>query len=425
MEMPGTDQERDLPITLADVVITGELQHRISRRPDYPAEIAALHALAQRLVDHPDTMLDHLMQIALQLCDAGTAGLSLLEQTPAGEVVFRWAAMAGALASHAGGSTPREFSPCGVCTDRGRPQLFYYPERYFIYFQAARPAIVEGLVIPIVWNGEILGTIWIASHDDRRRFDGEDARVMESLASFAAAALSMRRRLSTDAESAAREGGRSEWLRALMNAQEDERRRVARELHDEMSQHLTGLTLGIQALGAAPLPQRDDMRRRLQELVAKIDRGVYRLSRALRPAELDDLGLESALGAATEEWMRSTGTACDFSSRLGAARLPVPIETTIYRIAQEALTNVARHAQARHASVVIERRPDRVILIVEDDGCGFDASPVSAARAASRFGLTGIRERASLLGGTVNVESSGRGTTLFVTLPLTREEHGG
>lgn len=418
--MPGAAQRSEHtpssdPVTLDDVLATGELGHRPVRRADFPAEIAALHALAQRLADQPDTMLDRLLQMALQLCHAGTAGLSLLETGPAGESVFRWAAMAGALASHVGGSTPRDFSPCGVCADRGRSQLFAYPERYFTYFQAARPAIVEGLVIPIAWHGEILGTIWIASHDGERRFDAEDARVMESLASFTAAALCMRR-LATAAESAAREDERSAWLRALINAQEDERRRVARELHDEMSQHLTGLTLGIQALGEAPAARREAMCARLQDTVARIDHGVHRLARALRPAELDDLGLISAIGAFVDEWARQTGTVCDLSVRGCDERFSAPLETTVYRIAQEALTNVARHAQASHASVVIERRDGHAVLIVDDDGCGFDAA--AAPGTPPRFGLIGIRERAALLGGTVSIESSISGTTVFVTLPL-------
>ena len=452
--MTSTMLQRDRPVTLDDVFATDELQSRPSRQPDYPAEIAALHALAQRMVDHPDTMLDSLMDIALLLCGAGTAGLSVLETDVAGEPIFRWAALGGAMASQVGGSTPRHVSPCGTCLDCGTPQLYRYPERHFTYFQAAKPTVVEALVIPIRWKGEALGTIWIVSHDESRTFDREDVRVMESLASFTAAAISvlalrqeaaqaterLEQRVAERtaeltashaclaealAERTALERARSEWLRTLMNAQEDERRRVARELHDEMSQHLTGLSLGLQAVANAPLSARDGMRERLQELVARIDRGVHRLARGLRPAELDDLGLTSALGSFVDEWSKTTGIACDFSSRRCEARLPMPIETTLYRMAQEALTNVARHADARHASVLIDQQLGQVVLIVEDDGRGFDVAAAPAGAEAARFGLIGLRERAALLDGTVQIESSSVGTTVFATLPIAGDSRHG
>lgn len=422
--MPTAQLDRfddTVTVTLGDILVTGELRRRLAHDPDYPAEIAALHALARCLAAQPDAMLARLLEMAIALCDAGSAGLSLLEHSATGEL-FRWPHLAGALASYAGGSTPRSFSPCGVCLDRGSPQLFSYPGRYFTYFQDASPEIVEGLVIPLSWNGEALGTIWIVSHDEARRFDREDVRVMESLASFTAAALCVRaarQAAERAAEHAAREDDRVEWLRRLIEGQEEERRRIARELHDEMSQHLTGLTLGLHAAEQAGDADRPGIIGRLQDLVSTIDRGVHRLSRDLRPAALDDLGLTSALSAFADEWSATTGVVCDCSSRHGEDRLPAPVETTVYRIAQEALTNVARHAGARHVSVLVDRHDDRVTLVVEDDGGGFEVGPAGKRTGGTRLGLIGIRERAALLGGTVTIESSPAGTTLFVTLPLT------
>ena len=286
--MPTAQLDRfDAAVTLEDILVTGEIRRRLAHDPDYPAEIAALHTLARCLAAQPDAMLARLLETALALCDAGSAGLSLLEHSATGEL-FRWPHLAGALASYAGGSTPRSFSPCGVCLDRGSPQLFSYPGRYFTYFQDASPEIVEGLVIPLRWNGEALGTIWIVSHDEARRFDGEDVRVMESLASFTAAALCVRaarQAAERAAEHAAREDGRVEWLRRLIEGQEEERRRIARELHDEMSQHLTGLTLGLHAAERAVDADRPGIIGRLQDLVSTIDRGVHRLSRDLIQVE--------------------------------------------------------------------------------------------------------------------------------------------
>lgn len=419
--------------TLDDILITEELARRPARPPNHPAEIAALHALSQRLADCPESMFDTLNGLALDLCRAGSAGLSLLETDADGSAIFRWKAIGGALAPFVGGWTPRDFSPCGVVLDRGSTQLFRHQSRYFTYFDEAHPPIVEGLVVPVRWKGDALGTIWIASHDQSRRFDREDVRVMESIAGFTAAALcvqDLRRRDEQHCEQlearvverttelidshARHDAARSEWLRTLMNAQEDERRRVARELHDEMSQHLTGLALNLHALGQADDETRGSILSRLEDLVSQIDRGIHRVARDLRPAALDDLGLVCALDCFAAEWSRIVNVSCEFSHHRCKARLPAPIETTFYRIAQEALTNVARHAHATHVSVMLECHGDRATLTVDDNGVGFDVD----ASATTRFGLMGIRERAALLGGTIQVESSEAGTTLFVTLPL-------
>ena len=108
-------------------------------------------------------MLKNLVAIARNLCQAGTAGVSLLEMTANGEEIFRWVALAGKLEAYAQGTAPGKFSPCGVCLDRQAPQLYSYPERYFTYFQQIQPPIVEGLVIPLDRANQPLGTIWIVS----------------------------------------------------------------------------------------------------------------------------------------------------------------------------------------------------------------------------------------------------------------------
>ena len=117
----------------------------------------------------------------MELCDAGTGGISMLETDPDGRVFFRWEALAGQLDSHAGGATPREWSPCGECLRAGTAMLYSYPGRFFTYFEDAHANIVEGLVIPMYADGLSTGTIWIVSHDAERKFDAEDVRVMTSL----------------------------------------------------------------------------------------------------------------------------------------------------------------------------------------------------------------------------------------------------
>ena len=176
-------------ITLDDVLCTSELARRPLRPTKSTAENLALHALARQISSEPESMLDTLMAVSLDLCGAGSAGVSLLETTPGGESIFRWVAVAGRLEDQAGETVPRASSPSGVCLDRGAPQLFRAPARLYGYLGATRPPIVETLVVPFCAGDVALGTVWIVTHDEERLFDVEDVRVMTSLASFTAAAF--------------------------------------------------------------------------------------------------------------------------------------------------------------------------------------------------------------------------------------------
>jgi PAS domain S-box-containing protein len=175
--------------SLNDVVITEELSHRVPRPADLKAENDALRRLARQLVEQPQTMLKTLAAIAKDLCQAGTAGVSLLETTSEGEEIFRWAAIVGVLEPYEQATTPRLSSPCHFCLERRSPQLYSHPARYFTELQGVQPAVVEGLLIPLMAAEQALGVIWILSHDPQRQFDAEDVRVMTSLADFTAAAL--------------------------------------------------------------------------------------------------------------------------------------------------------------------------------------------------------------------------------------------
>jgi hypothetical protein len=173
---------------LEDVLATAELAQRPSKPADYKLEAQVMAILAQSLADRPFSFLQVLVSTAVELCCGGTCGISLLE-TENQQPIFRWVALAGVLEKYTGGSTPRNFSPCGVTMDRGAPQLFIRPGRYFEYFQGVSPEIVEGLVIPFFYRETAFGTIWVVSHDPERRFDLEDARLMTRLGTFSAAGL--------------------------------------------------------------------------------------------------------------------------------------------------------------------------------------------------------------------------------------------
>jgi len=217
-----------------------------------------------------------------------------------------------------------------------------------------------------------------------------------------------------------------EVLRRLVAAEETERGRVSRELHDRLGQDLTALKLGLQIVGkrgACPPTLRKSVGK-LEDLADNLMRDVHRLAWELRPAALDDFGLELALRRYVNEWAALTGLAVDFDSRgVTEQRLAREVETTLYRIAREALTNVLRHAKAKRVSVLLQRRSDHVSLIVEDDGQGFDAPGMLQAPAdQGKLGLLGIQERATLAGGSAQIESSpGAGTTMLVRLPLAYE----
>jgi hypothetical protein len=143
-------QPQSESVTLNDILITDELLGRSPRSANWQAEAQAMQSLARQMAQDSKSLMQTLVDIALDLCQAGTTGISLLETTPNGEEIFRWNFLAGTLAQYVGGTTPRNFSPCGVCLDRGTPVLFSHPERYFTYFQAAKTPVVEGLVLPLI-----------------------------------------------------------------------------------------------------------------------------------------------------------------------------------------------------------------------------------------------------------------------------------
>lgn len=217
------------------------------------------------------------------------------------------------------------------------------------------------------------------------------------------------------------EEARNEALRQLVTAEEEERRRISRELHDSMGQLVTALLLrlGVLARDAAS-PEQTSRIQELERLADRIAREMQHLAVELRPPALDNLGLELALRSQLQEWSERHGVAADFhSTGLDGERLPPEIEATLYRIVQEGLTNVLKHAEATHVSLILERHRGVVRGILEDDGRGFALDEILAApEKARRLGLRGMRERVALLGGELEVESTpGSGTTLFVRIP--------
>jgi signal transduction histidine kinase len=213
-----------------------------------------------------------------------------------------------------------------------------------------------------------------------------------------------------------------------MAAHEDERKRIARELHDEAGQTLTSLLLGLKHIEDSSADSSNKAKAvELRSLTAHTLDLMRDMALELRPSTLDHLGLVAALERYVAEYGRKHGLEADFDAGgLDGARLSPQTETALYRIAQEALTNVLRHARARGVSVLLERRDSRAILVVEDDGAGFDVEVARhSGSPAGDLGILGMEERALLAGGSLTIESRpGHGTAVFVEAPLEDKDHG-
>jgi two-component system, NarL family, sensor histidine kinase DevS len=297
-------------------------------------------------------------------------------------------------------------SKAGRVLERGRSErvdaVLEDPE---VDQQASRRlGVHSGIYVPLIVQGRAIGVLIAhdkSGHDPR--FGDDDVRLAETLAPRAAIAVDLSERVSRDS------------MRRVVAAQELERQRLARELHDETGQALTSILLGLKAVEEADSAA--DMRAAaggLRDLVVGTLQDVRRLAVELRPKALDDFGLEAALERLAETFAEQTGMTLELEARLGG-RLPAEIETALYRIVQEALTNVVKHAEARHVSIVLTRKNGAVAALIEDDGRGFQPGADDAAG----LGLVGMNERVALLGGRLTVEStSGAGTTVVAEVPL-------
>jgi signal transduction histidine kinase len=418
--------------TLADVLITDELARRPSPAPDLRAENDALHALAQRIAQQPRAALDAIATVASQLCRCGSAGLTVLETLASGEEVVRWVALAGELRRHVGTSVPRHLSMSDVCLDCNAPQLFSHPSRYFTYLADMAPPVVEALVIPVHVEGRAFGTILAVAHEQSRKFDREDVRLLTSLANFSAALLEAREReRSTIAELERASRAKDEflatvshelrtpltavlgWTRLLITDRLDhDMGRRAIEVIDRNAEILSRLVsdlldvsriiMGRMALTVRPV----DL---VRIIAASID--------AMRPA-LEAKGIDLAVTLAdSETWVLGDGArlqqvmwnllsnAVKFTPNGGRIRVDL-VKTD--RVARITVTDTGRGIRPEFLPRLFEpfEQADRTFRRVQE-GLG--------------LGLAIVRHLVELHGGTVVADSPGeaRGATFVVELSLT------
>jgi signal transduction histidine kinase len=298
-------------------------------------------------------------------------------------------------------------SKAGRVLERGRSEridsVLDDPE---IDQQAARRlGVRSALFVPLFARGGPIG-VMIAhdKHGASPAFSEDDLRLAETLAARAAIAVDLSARVSRDA------------VRRVVEGQELERARLARALHDETGQALTSILLGLKPLEQTA--DSDEARAAVasvRELVVSTLQDVRRLAVELRPTALDDFGLVSAVERLAETFREQSGLRVDLEARLGDERLPRESETALYRVVQEALTNIIKHAQAGRVSILLQRKGDAVVAMIEDDGSGFDAGKTRE----DALGLVGMRERVALVGGRLQIESSvAAGTTVVAEVPL-------
>jgi signal transduction histidine kinase len=353
-----------------------------------------------------DAVLAKLVEAAALLTEARYAALGVIDRRGAGAGLAQFLTHGVSAEERARILTlPQGRGILGVLIADARPLRLHdlADDPRSVGFPEGHPPMHTFLGVPILLRGVAYGNLYLTEKAGGADFTAEDEELVQLLAAQAAVAIDNAGRIERDA------------LRRAVAAQELERQRLARELHDETGQALTSILLGLSAVEhAGDLEGARAAAADLRHLVVSTLQDVRRLAVELRPSALDDFGLEPALRRLGQTVREGSGLDVQVESRLRDLRLAAELETAVYRIVQESLTNVVKHARARRVSIVLTRKNDFVSVMIEDDGQGFGPGD-----AADGLGIVGMRERVALLDGTLTLDSArGRGTTIVVELPL-------
>jgi signal transduction histidine kinase len=276
--------------------------------------------------------------------------------------------------------------------------------------------------IPLRVRDKVLGVLTIASHD-ARKFSAEDIQLLESIASQIAIAVENAK---LHQEVQRKDESRGELLGEIFSIQEEERRRIARELHDETSQSLASLAASLEAVAVMLPSGADESKARLRKVeqvaLNALDE-IHRIIYELRPTLLDDLGLVAAVRWLINNNLGAAGVNVNFKTNGRVRRLTPKMETILFRVIQEAVSNIARHAHAKNADLTLRFKKDTIVVHVRDDGEGFDVEEAISSRDRPRgLGLLGMKERVELVHGVLNIRSRpGSGTEVEIGIPLNQE----
>jgi signal transduction histidine kinase len=430
------------PFRVDDVVLNAELLYRPSRLPDYATENRALKTLAQTMVDSPQTILQKLVETAHRLCKADTAGISLLEECN-GEEVFRWEALAGVFADRLNNTMPRHASPCGTTIDRNTTQLMYMAERVFPALKA-EPPVVEALLIPFHVDNKPVGTVWVVAHDESRKFDREDERIVKTLAQFAsvgwqlwkARADAEQRNQELEQRVGARTRELEETQRRLREAQVlgTLGTAAAKIIHD-LANPLNGIITSVELLERylAKTSKHHlipEVVQALKERNASVYKLIEELRQFTRPLELS---LEPVnLTVMLRQIVRELSMVCKNSQSIEME--PELSETSAVVTADdEKLTrvflNLCKNSldampEGGRLTVRCYTRESNVVVEVQDTGCGIPKGmnlfePFITSKASGwGLGLSIVRQIVLAHGGTIEyVSELGKGTTFIVDLP--------
>ena len=432
---PFTEEDEQLAVALAfqaavaidNAKLFGEAKANAAAAERRLVELATVQELAAALLtEHdPERVLVMIATRARELVQAHTAVIAMVEPNTR-HFVIRVAVGRGAatvrdvhlpIGDSVSGRTLLTGEPARVDDVQADPRADYPITRAI----GARSAIF----VPLVDREERVGVLGV-THEVAGFLSGEDEFLLRSFAQLASLALRNARLVTTERERAQveaelestriREEMRGELLRRVIRAQEEERRRIARELHDATGQSLASILLGLKVTEQERTLQQARARiADLREIVAAAAGEVRRIARELRPSVLDDLGLEAALERLTDDVASRTGVDLIRGVTIGERRLDPEVETVVYRVAQEALTNVAKHGEARTVHVELSTTKGTLRLSVRDDGRGFDPGSV----ADRGLGLQGMQERADLVDAKLTVRSApGEGSTVVLEVPV-------
>ena len=386
-------------------------------------DLAALNSIAETVNQSLDLqeVLDNSLQKVLEVTGTATGCIMLANQdtgrlekvSSAGDTQNFHCPEIG----HGAGSCA-----CYRAMRGGRPMMVTGADQCPILGRDASMADTSSFVsVPLKSKNRTLGIMNVACPRERPVTEN-DLRLLDSISYHIGLAVENSYLYE---ESRQKEELRGRLLTSVITAQEDERQRIARELHDEYGQTMAGIMLSLETAESQAEPSQTGILRTLgkcKELVVRGIRDIRRLTFNLRPSVLDDLGLVSAVQAYVDDYLKPSGIEAHIESRNIKGKLSPSAETALFRIVQEAITNIVKHAQAKHVNILLKSTRETITAIIRDDGKGFDPDAVFKTRNKTHsLGLLGIQERVALLGGRFSIKSAeGQGTELKIEVPANR-----